>query len=68
MLLILLNIFNRGKSVLDLSINSMCIFFDSHIVLDDQIFDHHPTITTFSNIFAETKELKFKTIQPGFKS
>lgn len=58
------NTFNRGKSVLDLSICSNYIrnFFNSHPVLDNQISDHQPTITTFSNIFAESKEFNFKKI------
>ncbi|RNA10385.1 putative flavin-containing monoamine oxidase A [Brachionus plicatilis] len=58
------NTFNRGKSVMDLSIcsNSMRNFFNSHTVLDNQISYHQPTITTFSNIFAESKEFKFKKI------
>ncbi|RNA43760.1 hypothetical protein BpHYR1_043464, partial [Brachionus plicatilis] len=56
--------YNRGKSVLDLSIcsNSIRKYFESHQVLDFKISDHQPTMTTFNNINSEPKRFKTKKI------
>ncbi|RMZ95482.1 RNA-directed DNA polymerase from transposon X, partial [Brachionus plicatilis] len=56
--------YNRGKSVLDLSLcsNSMFKYFDQHIVLNDLISDHQPTLTTFNDLHSEPKKFTFKKI------
>lgn len=56
--------YERGKSVLDLSIcsNSVRNKFVSHQILDIKISDHLPTITTFNDINREPKKCTFKKI------
>ncbi|CAF0950180.1 unnamed protein product [Brachionus calyciflorus] len=56
--------FNRGKSVLDLSIcsNSIRGYFKEHYLLDNEISDHQPTVTVFKNLHGEPKKFPFKKI------
>ena len=56
--------YERGKSVLDLSIcsNSVFKFFKKHQVLKSKISDHQPTITVFSNLKPKRKTHTAKRI------